>query len=181
MASPPPPLPVRCAWLPVPGTGVCRLPDVWKREATTLCSTKSRRSGDLKLDKACAMGGFTDAQAECCDTTIPGTDAAASTCVGAVLGDGMTCSTEANLKAEADKTCSARGMKLDGFAATIRAAPCRCSVTQSSPAASNSQLVRSAPPRYRRPGTGLLSFSVGAELTRLSIFAVLLPRDNQIC
>ena len=103
--------------MPVPGTGVCRLPDVWKREATTLCSTKKQVLQDLKLDKACAMGGFTDAQAECCDATMPGPTPPPSTCVGAVLGDGRTCANEANLKAEADKTCSARGMKLTGFAA----------------------------------------------------------------
>jgi len=37
--------------------------------------------------------------------------------VGGVLGDGMTCASEVNLKAEAEKTCASRGYKLTAFGA----------------------------------------------------------------
>ncbi len=113
---PPPPPPVRCEWSPVPGAGVCRLPDVWKREAVTLCSTKMRTLNDLKLDRPCAMGGFGSAQAECCDSVMPPPPPPPpSTCVSSIVGDGMSCQSEMALKTEADKLCSSRGLKLTAF------------------------------------------------------------------
>lgn len=115
---PPPPPPVgRCTWNPLPSMGVCRLPDVWKREATTFCSTKMQTLHDLKLDKPCAMGGFVAAEAECCDVTTPPPPPPPSMCVGAVIGDATKCQTEVALKSEAERTCNARGLKLTAFSA----------------------------------------------------------------
>jgi len=90
---------------------------VWKREAITLCSTKMRTLRDLKLDRPCAMGGFGSAQAECCDSVMPPPPPPPppSTCVSSILGDGMSCQSEVALKAEADKLCTSRGLKLTAF------------------------------------------------------------------
>lgn len=118
--TPPPPPPVgRCTWNPLPSMGICRLPDVWKREATTFCSTKMQTLHDLKLDKPCAVGGFVAAEAECCDASMPPTPPTPppTTCVGAVIGNPMTCQTEVALKTEAERTCVARGLKLTTFVA----------------------------------------------------------------
>jgi len=38
-------------------------------------------------------------------------------CVAAVVGSPMMCVDEARLKAEADRTCTARGLKLTSFSA----------------------------------------------------------------
>ena len=112
VTPPPPPM---CTENAAPA-GACKTPDIWTREGTAFCAAKRATLSGISLDKVCGMGGFSEAKFRCCPTVTPPPPPPPA-CVAAVVGSPMMCVDEARLKAEADRTCTARGLKLTSFSA----------------------------------------------------------------
>lgn len=111
--TPPPPPPAMCTWDAVPGAGVCRTPDAWKMAATAFCASKKTTLRDLKFDKACGMGGFTSASAECCDNPAPPPPPPGPMCISEELRSTTgACLDDGTWKKNADDFCRSKMLSL---------------------------------------------------------------------
>ena len=104
--TPTPPTPM-CMWSPATGTGACRLADEWKKEGATFCAAHGLVFTDLKLDRACAAGGYATAQYECCTPTPTPTPMCSTQTL-----DSMTCVDDTTWKTKAEATCKAKGQSV---------------------------------------------------------------------
>jgi hypothetical protein len=109
-SPPPPPPPPVCSTEKAPSTGMCHTPAQWKTEGDTYCATKKQTLTGLSMSGPC-MGGFSEAEFECCGATPP----PPPTCTGGLLGDGRTCVAETTLKSQAEGTCKMAGLTLTAF------------------------------------------------------------------
>lgn len=114
-ATPPPPPPPVCSTDKAPSTGTCHTPAQWKTAGDTFCAAKKQTLTGLSMSGPC-MGGFSEAEFECCGATPP-PPPPPPTCTGGLLGDGRSCVAETTLKSQAEGTCKMSGLRLTAFAA----------------------------------------------------------------
>ena len=110
VVTPPPPPPM-CTTDKAPSSGKCQTPAQWKTDGDNFCAAKKQTLTSLSMSVPC-MGGFSEAEFECCGATPPPPP---PTCTSGVVGDGRTCNTESALKSQAEGVCKMAGLRLTAF------------------------------------------------------------------
>ncbi|MBL9006163.1 MAG: hypothetical protein JNJ46_18060 [Myxococcales bacterium] len=115
MPPPPPPPPgPRCTNNKAGDGRTCKDRATWRAEGAKFCASKMAILTVLTLEDRCGMGdNWKTAHFECCGwTPPPPPPPPPPMCVGVGAGGSGTCKSQADWKAEAERTCKSRGLSL---------------------------------------------------------------------